>query len=84
VNKEAGKMGDDVNDILRGHSERIAALDARQENVESMLMEIRSDIKEMKARPLKRLDTFSAALLGAAGGIVAKLIMDVAAKVMGG
>lgn len=75
-------MGEDINDILRTHSERIAALDARQENVESMLLEIRSDIKEMKGRPLKRLDTFTAAMLGAAGGMIIKIIADVVGKLV--
>ncbi len=75
-------MGDDTNDILRIHSERIAALDARQENVENMLAEIRSDIKEIKGRPLKRLDTFTAAVLGAAGGIIIKIIADVVGKLV--
>ncbi|MDP2891710.1 MAG: hypothetical protein Q8O09_01055 [Bacillota bacterium] len=77
-------MGIEINGILRKHSEKIAFLEAKQNNVENILVEIREDIKEIKARPYKRLDSVLAAVLGALGGLAAKAIWDTAVKLIGG
>jgi hypothetical protein len=74
----------EMHGILRLHSEKIASIEARQENMEELLVEIRGDIKDIKSRPQRRADTLLAAVLGALGGLAARAIWDTATKLIGG